>query len=536
MPIPKPGKGEKKDAFISRCMSAPAMVDEYEQEQRAAICYGSWRDKGKKNEANEMTPLVANLDLTQIKTRRYKGRQHYVAPVVMAVPGVMNELLYPADELAKYTASWDGRPVTLFHPKDADGEFISANSEETPEEIHLGLLRNTIFEESLKSETWLDIEHTRETRPEVLEYYEGKKDKLEVSTGLWGDVVRVAGKTPDGAEYKGIMTNIRPDHLALLPGGEGACSWKDGCGLRNNEESAMPTWDDSLAKFYASQLYNEAMTDTELRTSVQKAVDTLDNNDVFHYVVEVIPDKKQIIYQQMKRDGSGRDEKLWRCSYNIDRNGNVTLSPDREEVKRKVSYVTATKTEASMKKDEMIQALIADPRTKFEEGCKDFLNGLNEQQLDRLMPNDNVIIKPVEEPTKTEEPKSNESEAKQMTAAEWLEANQDLPKEVRDTLVEAVAANAMQKAELIETIAKDPRNTFTSEQLTAMKASELKAIVALAKTVEAPKKDEVPTFFGMRVSTNAPEKKDDNKGPEPLITPNLVDVFKQRLAESRSGK
>jgi hypothetical protein len=535
MPIPKPGKGEKREEFISRCMGTPAMVDEYDQEQRAAICYTAWKDKGKKAASNEMTPLVANIDLTQVRTRRYKGRQHYVAPVVMAVPGVMNELLYPADELAKFTSSWDGRPVTLFHPKNADGEFISANSEETPEEVHLGLLRNTVFDESLKSETWLDIEHTRETRPEVLEYYEGQKDKLEVSTGLWGDVVRVAGKH-DGVDYKGIMTNIRPDHLALLPGGEGACSWKAGCGLRANEEKEMPTWDDALAKFYAMTLANESLTDTELRSSVQRAVDALDNQEVFHYVQEIIPDKKQIIYQQMKRDGSGRDDKLWRCSYNIDSKGNVTLSVDREEVRRKVSYVTTNETEETiMKKEEIIKALIADPRTKFEEGCNDFLSGLNEQQLERLIPAENVIIKPAEEP-KTEEPKTNEDAPKQLTASEWLEANQDLPKEVRDTLVEAVASNAMQRAELIEVIAKDPRNLFTSEQLTVKPLSELKAIVALAKTTEEPKKEEVPTFFGMRVSTNAPKKEDDKKGPEPLITPNLVDVLQERFKTSRSGK
>jgi hypothetical protein len=188
-----------------------------------------------------------------------------------------------------------------------------------------------------------------------------------------------------------------------------------------------------------------------------------------------------------------------------------------------------------MKKEEIIKALIADPRTKFEEGCNDFLSGLNEQQLERLIPAENVIIKPAEEP-KTEEPKTNEDAPKQLTASEWLEANQDLPKEVRDTLVEAVASNAMQRAELIEVIAKDPRNLFTAEQLTVKPLSELKAIVALAKTTEEPKKEEVPTFFGMRVSTNAPKKEDDKKGPEPLITPNLVDVLQERFKTSRSGK
>lgn len=45
MPIPEPKSGEEKNDFISRCMGDDTMVDEYEQEQRAAICYSKWREK-----------------------------------------------------------------------------------------------------------------------------------------------------------------------------------------------------------------------------------------------------------------------------------------------------------------------------------------------------------------------------------------------------------------------------------------------------------------------------------------------------------
>jgi hypothetical protein len=43
MPIPKPRDEEEKNDFISRCMSDPVMRDEYEQNQRLAVCYSSWR-------------------------------------------------------------------------------------------------------------------------------------------------------------------------------------------------------------------------------------------------------------------------------------------------------------------------------------------------------------------------------------------------------------------------------------------------------------------------------------------------------------
>lgn len=46
MPIPKPEKGEKEDAFISRCMGDETMKTEYpDRDQRLAVCYDSWREK-----------------------------------------------------------------------------------------------------------------------------------------------------------------------------------------------------------------------------------------------------------------------------------------------------------------------------------------------------------------------------------------------------------------------------------------------------------------------------------------------------------
>jgi HK97 family phage prohead protease len=47
MPIPTPHEGEKEEDFIARCMSDSTMVDEYDQDQRAAICYQQWDDHNK---------------------------------------------------------------------------------------------------------------------------------------------------------------------------------------------------------------------------------------------------------------------------------------------------------------------------------------------------------------------------------------------------------------------------------------------------------------------------------------------------------
>ncbi len=47
MPLPKPRKGEKKDAFISRCMSNEEAKREFPQQQRLAVCHTQWRRKNK---------------------------------------------------------------------------------------------------------------------------------------------------------------------------------------------------------------------------------------------------------------------------------------------------------------------------------------------------------------------------------------------------------------------------------------------------------------------------------------------------------
>lgn len=45
MPMPRPGKNEEQQAFISRCMGSEAMLEEFpDQKQRAAVCYDIWRD------------------------------------------------------------------------------------------------------------------------------------------------------------------------------------------------------------------------------------------------------------------------------------------------------------------------------------------------------------------------------------------------------------------------------------------------------------------------------------------------------------
>lgn len=492
--------------------------------------------------------LLSNISRDEIRTAKLRGEDHLVAPVVMAVEGVMNGLFYPGEELGKYIGSWDGRPVTLFHPKDADGDFISANSPSVVETVHLGQLFNTTFEENkLKSEIWLNVATTKSVRPEVLEFFDGKRDKLEVSTGLWGDVSPQPGNF-NGTNYQGVMRNIRPDHLALLPGGEGACNWSAGCGVRANCDDEGGKFVvhqngtitvagslDEVTKILKAAHIAEGMTDMEIRGAVQTAVDQMDSNQYIHFIEAIIPESKEVVYYAEPRpssngEGSRERGKLYRCSYTVDANGRATLTGTPEEVRKRVTYLKMQEQGgiSAMKKEEMIEALVADPRTKFEAGCKEFLQTLNEQQLDRLMPPDNVVIKtnepekPKDPPKGNQEPEKPQDPPKTATAAEYLANQTDMPENLRKLFGNLLANEELARNNLIETISKNPKNKLSKDRLMTLEKSDLEALSEmLAEPAPAPVAN-----YGMRVPTGPPPV--DDKGPEPLVVHSLEEAFKNK--------
>lgn len=188
---------------------------------------------------------VATIGLYQVKsnnyeprTEMYMGKKHLVVPVVMMVEGVhcgsAGPLFHSIEELGKYPASWNGIPVSIQHPEQ-DGQYISANSPEVLERQTVGQVFNTRTEgNKLKAECWVDIERIMSISPEAYAYLNSKRP-LEVSIGVFTDDIETEGEW-NGEHYSAVATNHRPDHLALLPGGTGACSWADGAGIRINSK------------------------------------------------------------------------------------------------------------------------------------------------------------------------------------------------------------------------------------------------------------------------------------------------------------
>ena len=174
----------------------------------------------------------------EIRKEVYQGKEHIIAPIVMMVEGVHSgskgAILHTAEELGKVIGAWNGIPVVINHPKK-DDEFISANSPEVLDSQSVGRIYNTYMKDKkLMAEAWMDPEKLEKLSALAYDHILNQKP-LDVSVGVFTEDTEEEGEY-NNEIYEAIATNYRPDHLALLPGGEGACSWNDGCGVRVNEK------------------------------------------------------------------------------------------------------------------------------------------------------------------------------------------------------------------------------------------------------------------------------------------------------------
>jgi hypothetical protein len=193
--------------------------------------------------------LAGTTDVDSIRSETFRGRSFTVVPVVALVEGVIQGLnatepeYAPADEFAKFPAGWNGRPITMNHPR-SDGELCSANSPDVLEEFAFGFLANSTRDDTkLKTEAWIDDEIVEEKAGDFQATVDRLKagEMVEVSTGLFTEVVPTSGIQGD-VIYTQAWKGVVPDHLAFLPEGTiGACSVADGCGAPRLNQGALIT-------------------------------------------------------------------------------------------------------------------------------------------------------------------------------------------------------------------------------------------------------------------------------------------------------
>lgn len=104
MPIPTPNDGEGQDDFIGRCMGSDAMVEDYpDTDQRAAVCYSQWEERGAHVEHQTMSGLSE-------KHRELKRRRAEVVEKMGAIVKQDSDET-PLDE--SQTSTFDDLAATL---------------------------------------------------------------------------------------------------------------------------------------------------------------------------------------------------------------------------------------------------------------------------------------------------------------------------------------------------------------------------------------------------------------------------------------
>ncbi|AUR95649.1 hypothetical protein NVP1210O_27 [Vibrio phage 1.210.O._10N.222.52.C2] len=165
--------------------------------------------------------IVTNVKKSQIKDT---GKHWEISNIPVTVDdSVMNDIYYPADENRLGLPSLIGKPVTLAHPMDKEGNYVSGREGQGLEDFFSGgTITNAYnvdgvnFADARIKKSVLNAQERGEWYAKAL----ASKEDIGVSTGLTIPINTDAGYTPEGEKYSQTATNQKFDHLAMLPSDE----------------------------------------------------------------------------------------------------------------------------------------------------------------------------------------------------------------------------------------------------------------------------------------------------------------------------
>lgn len=354
-----------------------------------------------------------------LRNEIFEGRPQLVVPVVLIKEGVLNgsagPLFYSADELAKFNAAWNGVPVPINHPANGCG---------TPSVVEkcVGRVWNVFFDEkknALVGEIWFDEQKLKQNAAlydRIL-----AKQPIEVSTGLFADDIPEEG-VYNGVAYIGRASNIRPDHLAILPSATGACSLSDGCGIRKNQK----------ADSNENSSQGDVSAEQSASGSTEKGVSNMDDN------------------------------KTCGCAETIQKllaNASLGFTAEDSEKLKTVDNSILAKLLTHAEALEAAKAETKENEEETENKCSGTKKKKEEAQM-----NAEAL-----------------EAAKAETNLDELLANAS--PELRESIQAGVALHKKNKDAKIQSIMSNSRNTFSKARLESMSLEELEAISALATPV-----------------------------------------------------
>ena len=182
--------------------------------------------------------LQAVVNKADIRREEWNGREYIVIPSY-SLPAnvVMNNILYPAEEIDRSYQTLEDTPAPLGHPM-LDGEYISARHPVAINDYHVGASNRNVEKRGnrIYLEKWLSPEVASRTE-------DGRKllsaiaagEPIHTSTGVFMRQVP-ARDNEDGYEW--VAADMVFDHDAILLGEIGAATPEQGVGMMVNTHQA----------------------------------------------------------------------------------------------------------------------------------------------------------------------------------------------------------------------------------------------------------------------------------------------------------
>lgn len=321
------------DKWVVKSKDGSQQFGEYDTEEAAKKRLAEVEAFKHMNNKLQVNVLTTINSASNISEQIIDGDPHYVIKNVVPVVDdvVMNNGLYPGEEIRKSYHGLDGKPAPYNHPM-IDGKYVSASMTRAANQFSVGAWIENPSHDGSKALVDLKINKVKAERSEKGQELIGRIEALKnsaegaepihVSTGLLLNREAAEG-TSKGKKYTWIARNMEWDHLAILPPGvPGAGTPEDGVGIFatngeqieritvNLEDSTVP--DESANKInYKSWLHKAInyitnksdLSFENISEQIRQILKAEVGEDVWPYIVAVYDDRvgfeiKGKIFQQ----------------------------------------------------------------------------------------------------------------------------------------------------------------------------------------------------------------------------------------------
>jgi len=289
-----------------------------------------------------------------------EGKDYIKMPVVFLKEGILEgsagALLHKADIFKDYAERFNKIQVTYMHPQ-LNNEYVSVKDNGTDV---LGFLDNVSYNEQKRAlEGYVYIDNALLQNKYIhLNELINKNYNIEVSVGIYSEVDKIEGIFNE-KKYDGVVQNYEPDHLAFLGEFTGACSYKAGCGIRNNQHKAD--------EIYNNKTNKKMVEMDEKKLTLNELLEKLDDKDkkIVTQALSLLENKKKELIdvivnanpkwdrKELENECVSQLEKIAEAINNVAKKAEVEqiANVSKEKEKEQANYVantTSTVTETTI--------------------------------------------------------------------------------------------------------------------------------------------------------------------------------------------